>query len=53
MNRSKYCKLNAIHVQILYSPENGMLVRNLYTKRLEELNKELQGKIFCLTVLFF
>ena len=33
---------DAIHVQILNNPENEMLLRNLYTNRLEELHKELQ-----------
>ena len=37
---------DAIHVQILNNPENEMLLRNLYTNRLEELHKELQDKVF-------
>ena len=37
---------DAIHVQILNNPENEMLLRNLYTNRLEELRKELQDKVF-------
>ena len=37
---------DAIHVQILNNPDNEMLLRNLYTKRLEELHKELQDKVF-------
>ena len=36
---------DAIHVQILNNPENEMLLRNLYTNRLEELQKELQDKV--------
>ena len=36
---------DAIHVQILNNPENEMLLRNLYTNRLEELHKELQDKV--------
>ena len=43
----RYNFLNdAIHVQILNNPENEMLLRNLYTNRLEELHKELQDKVF-------
>ena len=37
---------DAIHVQILNNPDNEMLLRNLYTKRLEELHKDLQDKVF-------
>ena len=37
---------DAIHVQILNNPENEMLLRNLYTIRLEELHKKLQDKVF-------
>ena len=40
-----------IHVQILNNPENEMLLRNLYTNRLEELHiiqdKEFLFKQFC------
>ena len=36
---------DAIHVQILNNPENEMLLRNLYTIRLE-LHKKLQDKVF-------
>ena len=42
---------DAIHVQILNNPENEMLLRNLYTNRLEELHiiqdKEFLFKQFC------
>ena len=42
---------DAIHVQILINPENEMLLRNLYTNRLEELHiiqdKEFLFKQFC------
>ena len=37
---------DAIHVQILNNPENEMLLKNLYTNRLEELHKKLQDKVF-------
>ena len=37
---------DAIHVQILNNPENEMLLRNLYTKRLEDLHEELHEKVF-------
>ena len=37
---------DANHVHILNNPDNEMLLRNLYTKRLEELHKELQDKVF-------
>ena len=37
---------DAIHVQILNNPHNEILLRNFYTKRLEELHKELQDKVF-------
>ena len=39
---------NVIHVQNLNNLENEMLLRNLYTNRLEELHKELQNKVFLL-----
>ena len=42
---------DAIHVQILNNPENEMLLRNLYTNRLEELHiiqdREFLFKQFC------
>ena len=42
---------DTIHVQILNNPENEMLLRNLYTNRLEELHiiqdKEFLFKQFC------
>ena len=44
---------DAIHVQILNNPENEMLLRNLYTNRLEELHKELQDKVFLFKQLCF
>ena len=37
---------DVIHVQILNNPENEMLLKNLYTNRLEELHKKLQDKVF-------
>ena len=37
---------DATHAQILNSPDNEMLLRNFYTKRLKELHKELQDKVF-------
>ena len=37
---------DAIHAQILNNPGNEMLLRNLYTNRLEELQKRLQDKVF-------
>ena len=54
MYRNKYCKLSdeiqflndAIHIQILNNSENEMLPRNLYTRHLKELHKELQDKVY-------
>ena len=37
---------DAIHAQILNNPGNEMLLRNLYTNCLEELQKRLQDKVF-------
>ena len=42
-----------IHDQILNNPENEMLLRNLYTNRLEELHKELQDKVFLFKQFWF
>ena len=52
--RTSIAKLNdkiqffndATHAQILYNPENEMLLRHLCTNRLKELHKELQDQVF-------
>ena len=44
---------DTIHVQILNNPQKEMLLRNLYTIRLEELHKELQDKVFLFKQLCF
>ena len=44
---------DAIQFQILNNPENEILLRNLYTNRLEELLKELQDKVFLFKALLF
>ena len=44
---------DAIHVQILNNPDNEMFQRNLYTKRLEELHKKLQDKVFLFNSFYF
>ena len=44
---------DATQFQILNNPENEVLLRNLYTNRLEELLKELQDKVFLFKALLF
>ena len=44
---------DAIQFQILNNPENEILLRNVYTNRLEEVLKELQDKVFLFKALLF